>query len=143
MVQYHEDFVCVSDSLGICFFHTLSSHRVSPEIMAQLFESATGIPMSVEGLQKAGERILTAERIFNIREGMLREEDTLPPRMLKEAILDGPSQGLTITRSELEAMLKEYYELHGWDPVTGIPKRETLEGLSIGHWWDILNRNSL
>jgi len=131
MVKYHEDFVCASDSLGICFFHTLSSHRVSPEIMAQLFESGTGIPMSVDQLQKAGERILTLERIFNIREGMVREDDTLPTRMFKEAIPDGPSRGLAITKEEFETMLKEYYELHGWDPLTGIPRRETLEELSI------------
>jgi len=131
MVQYHEDFVCASDSLGFCFFHTLSSHRVTPEIMAKLFESATGIPMSVENLQRAGERILNLERIFNLREGMTREDDTLPPRMLKEAIPDGPSKGLAITKEEIDIMLKEYYDLHGWDPVTGVPKQETLEALSI------------
>jgi aldehyde:ferredoxin oxidoreductase len=133
MVKYHEDIVCASDSLGICFFHTLSSHRVTPEIMSQLFESATGIPMSVGQLQKAGERILTLERIFNIREGMAREDDTLPRRMLAEAIPDGPSKGLTITKEEFEEMLKEYYELHGWDTSTGIPRQDTLEELSIGH----------
>ena len=89
----------------------------------------------IDQIEKIGERVLTLERIFNIREGMLREEDTLPSRMLKEAIPDGPSKGFTITRSELEEMLKEYYELHGWDLVTGIPKRETLEALGIGHLW--------
>jgi aldehyde:ferredoxin oxidoreductase len=142
MVKYHEDFCIASDSLGFCFFHTLSSHRVTPGIMAQLFESATGIPMTVEQIEKIGERVLALERIFNIREGMLREEDTLPSRMLKEAIPDGPSKGFTITRSELEEMLKEYYELHGWDSVTGIPRRETLEDLSIGHLWKVLETKS-
>ncbi len=131
MVKYHEDFVCVSDSLGICFFHTLSSHRVSPAIMAGLFESATGIPMTVEQLQTAGERILTLERICNIREGMVRQDDTLPPRMFNEAIPDGPSKGFTITKEEFETMLRDYYGLHGWDPATGIPELKTLKALSI------------
>jgi aldehyde:ferredoxin oxidoreductase len=140
MVKYHEDFACASDSLGFCFFHTLSSHRVTPELMAQLFESATGIPMSVDQLEKIGERILTLERMFNIREGMVREEDTLPPRMLREIVSDGPSQGFTITQGELETMLKEYYDLHGWDPSTGVPRRETLENLSLGHLWKIGKR---
>jgi len=131
MVKYHEDYVCASDSLGICFFHSLSSHRVTPEIMAKLFEYATGIPMSVGQLEKAGERILTMERIFNIREGMDREDDTLPLRMFEEEIPDGPSKGLTITREELESMLVEYYKLHGWDAEKGIPLKETLKALSI------------
>jgi aldehyde:ferredoxin oxidoreductase len=131
MVKYHEDFVCVSDSLGLCFFHTLSSHRVTPEIMASLFESACGLPMSVNQLERAGERILTLERIFNIREGMVREDDTLPHRMLREAIPNGPSKGLTITSEELESMLREYYDLHGWDPSTGVPRQKTLQELSI------------
>ncbi|UCB45614.1 MAG: aldehyde ferredoxin oxidoreductase family protein [Spirochaetota bacterium] len=131
MTKYHEDYVCVSDSLGICFFHSLSSHHVTPDMMAELFESATGIPMSVEQLESAGERILAMERIFNIREGLTREDDTLPRRMFEEEIPDGPSKGLTITREELESMLVEYYTLHGWDPETGVPLEKTLKALSI------------
>jgi aldehyde:ferredoxin oxidoreductase len=131
MTKYHEDYVCVSDSLGICFFHSLSSHHVTPDIMAKLFESATGIPMSVEQLESSGERILTMERIFNIREGLTKEDDTLPRRMLEEEIPDGPSQGLTITREELESMLVEYYKLHGWDHESGVPLEQTLKALSI------------
>lgn len=134
MVKYHEDFVCVSDSLGICFFHTLSSHRVSPDIMAELFESATGISMSADRLQEVGERILTLERIFNIREGMQRSDDALPKRMVEEAIPDGPSKGRAVTKKEIEAMLEEYYALHGWDPVSGFPKKQTMKTLSIDEY---------
>jgi aldehyde:ferredoxin oxidoreductase len=71
------------------------------------------------------------ERIFNIREGMDREDDTLPLRMFEEEIPDGPSKGLTITREEFEIMLVEYYKLHGWDAEKGIPLKETLKALSI------------
>jgi aldehyde:ferredoxin oxidoreductase len=30
-------------------------------------------------------------------------------------------------------MLRNYYELMGWDPETGIPLPSTLEGLGLGH----------
>jgi len=130
MVVYHEQVCCASDSLGVCFFHTLSSHRVSPDTLASLFETATGIPMSTEKLHHAAERILNLERVFNIREGLTREDDTLPRRVFEEEIPDGPSKGLRLSEEAFSRLLEEYYSLHGWDS-NGIPKRETLVNLGL------------
>ena len=48
------------------------------------------------------------------------EKDTLPPRLLREQLPDGPAQGKV---NELHTMLQEYYQLRGWD-TEGIPTPE-------------------
>ncbi len=130
MVKYHEQVCCATDSLGICFLHTLSSHRVNPEIMANLFENATGISMNTEKLHQASERILNLERVFNIREGLRKEDDTLPRRMFDEEIPSGPSKGRRVSEEAFNKLLDEYYELHGWDS-NGMPRAETMSSLSL------------
>jgi aldehyde:ferredoxin oxidoreductase len=130
MVKYHEQVCCATDSLGICFMHTLSSHRVSPEIMADLFENSTGISMNTEKLHQASERILNLERVFNIREGLKKEDDTLPRRMFDEEIPSGPSKGRKVSEDAFNKLLEEYYELHGWDS-NGVPRTETMSSLGL------------
>jgi aldehyde:ferredoxin oxidoreductase len=80
----------------------------------------------------AGERIYTIERMFNIREGFSRGDDTLPERYFKEPTpLGFPiAKGKKIDRERFEKMLDEYYKLHGWNR-NGEPKVEPLKRLSL------------
>jgi aldehyde:ferredoxin oxidoreductase len=130
LVKYHEEMVCASDCLGICFFHTLSSHRVTPKMHADMFSSATGIPMDEKKLLKTGERILNLERMFNIREGLTGKDDYIPQRFFEEEVPDGPAKGRVISKERFERLLEEYYEEHGWDSA-GIPTKQTLRGLGL------------
>ena len=77
-------------------------------------------------LYEIGERIFNLERIMNCREGISREDDNLPPRVLKEVREDGWPP------IDLERMLNEYYRLRGWEE-RGHPRPETLERLEIPH----------
>ena len=54
------------------------------------------------------------------------KDDTLPPRLLKERMPEGPAKGHVV---ELDEMKKEYYELRGW--VDGRPTPEKLKELEI------------
>jgi aldehyde:ferredoxin oxidoreductase len=63
------------------------------------------------------------ERLYNLREGFTRADDTLPPRLLNDAVKVGPSKGWV---SNLEPMLKEYYRVRGWDE-NGMPKPSKLK----------------
>ena len=76
---------------------------------------------------KAGERVWNVERLFNTKAGFSRKDDSLPPRILKEPLSDGPAKGETV---DLEKMLNEYYKLRGWDN-NGIPTEEKLKELGI------------
>ena len=60
---------------------------------ATLFSHAVGESLSADDLMTAGERIWNLERLFNLREGFARKDDTLPPRLLEEPMPLGPAKG--------------------------------------------------
>jgi len=57
----------------------------------------------------------------------VKEDDTLPKRVLEEPMVSGPSKGEV---SELYRMLPEYYKLRGWDE-KGRPTKEKLAELGL------------
>ena len=131
LVVWHENIYCVSDCLGICVFATTWSYtRVNFENMACMFEAATGIPLSVEEIRTAAERIITLERCYNYRQGATSKDDTLPQRMFEPSptLKDG---AITLTRESLQKMVNSYYAEHHWDHKTGFPTDETLERLDL------------
>jgi len=87
----------------------------------------TGIQYTTGDLTRVGERVWNLERLYNLRQGFTRKDDTLPPRLLSEAPLDGPSAGWVV---QLEPMLKEYYRGRGWDE-NGVPKPSRLAELGL------------
>lgn len=91
-----------------------------------LWSAATGIPMNSSMFKKAGERIHVLERYINTREGISRDDDTLPSRLLNEARKNDPS-GRTLS---IENMLDAYYQMRGFDS-RGIPTDATLKRLGI------------
>ena len=97
---------------------------------AKLLYYATGVSLSDEEYLKAGERIWNLARMFNVREGFSRKDDTLPGRIMEEPAPVGPAKGLKITQEILDKMLDEYYELRGWDK-DGIPTDEKLKELGL------------
>jgi len=113
-LKIFQDLTAVVDSSGICLFTTFGIGL--PEVAAML-RTATGWDMTDEETLKAGERIWELERIFNLKAGLTKEDDTLPPRLLKEPVKAGPAKGKVV---ELETMLQEYYKLRGWDE-NGVP----------------------
>jgi aldehyde:ferredoxin oxidoreductase len=50
-------------------------------------------------------------RRFNLREGLKPEDDRLPRGLHKELAMTGD----VLTQEELDYMIKEYYQLRGWD----------------------------
>jgi aldehyde:ferredoxin oxidoreductase len=131
IVRWHEDCYAASDALGFCAFSTTAAYAVNPGNMAQLFSHALGVKLTAEELMSAGRRIVTLERCFNVREGARREDDKLPWRMMNEPVPEGANKGQLTDQETLDRLLDEYYEKHGWDPQTGIPKRETLQSLGL------------
>ncbi len=128
IVKMLEDLMAVYDTIGICKF---SRYFYWPEEISEFLEVVTGLKLSPEDVLKVGERVVNLERLFNLREGMDPEDDTLPPRVLKEPIDEGPCKGCVVTLEELEDMKREYYEERGWSPVTGKPLKHKLIELGL------------
>ena len=122
-VKIFQDLTAVIDSLGICLF---TSFALSPEDYRDLLASATGFDYSLEEMMLCGERIWNLERLFNLKAGLDPQEDTLPKRLLEEAMPEGPNQGQVV---RLHEMLPEYYRVRGW--VEGRPTEEKLKELGL------------
>jgi aldehyde:ferredoxin oxidoreductase len=95
-----------------------------------MVRAVTGWDMTLEALERVGERIINLERLFNVREGVRRAEDTLPWKVMHQPIPEGPSAGSYCPPEELGAMLDEYYALRGWDG-DGIPTASRLTTLEL------------
>ena len=123
-VKLFQDLTAAVDSAGICLFVTLGMG--APEIAEQL-KAATGMDYTVEEVLKAGERIWNLEKLFNLKSGLTKADDTLPPRLIEEGMKVGPNKGQVV---ELNVMLDEYYQLRGWDE-NGVPNATKLAELSL------------
>ncbi len=134
MVWWQELLYAITDSLGTCKFQTvfLAVHAPKWEEYSKLIYLVSGMQYSTPQLMEIGERIYTIERMFNIREGFSRKDDTLPERYFEEATPIGLPRvkGLKIDREKFEKMLDDYYALHGWDN-NGVPTNEILQKLGI------------
>jgi len=98
--------------------------------MAKIVNAVTGWSLSLEDLEKIGERIYNQERLINVQRGVSRKDDTLPYRVMKEAIPGGPAKGRHCPQEELDRMLDRYYALRGWSS-DGIPTDDRLEELGL------------
>jgi aldehyde:ferredoxin oxidoreductase len=124
LVMAFQDATASFDSAGICIFTSFawSLSDIQPQIAA-----ACGDEFTMDNLNQIGERIWNMERDFNNRAGFAAKDDSLPPRLLKEAAKQGPAKGLV---SKLPEMLPKYYEIRGWD-ADGQLKKETRTRLGL------------
>lgn len=128
LVNYFENWCAVIDALEVCK-NVAENMEVLPfDKAAEVIEAATGVKLQTRDVTQVGERIVNVERAFLVREGIRREDDTLPKRFLKEPMSEGNSRESIV---ELEPMLDEYYRERGWDLQTGIPRRDKLEELGL------------
>jgi aldehyde:ferredoxin oxidoreductase len=121
-----EDTGCVLDSLVLCKFIRKCFDDLYEE-GADLFRLITGYPLTAAQLRTAGERISNAKKLFNVREGWRRSDDTLPERCLSEPLVDGPGAGERLTRAELDLMIEGYYAARGWSAAGDVPPAKIRE----------------
>jgi aldehyde:ferredoxin oxidoreductase len=120
----NQNMAAAIDAMGVCKFVNTA---VGDDYLARALAAVTGIDYTAGGIHDIGERIWNLERMYNLREGFSRADDTLPPRLLKEAVGGGPAKGWVV---HLEPMLTEYYRTRGWD-VHGVPSAATLKRLDL------------
>ncbi|ACO85313.1 aldehyde ferredoxin oxidoreductase family protein [Clostridium botulinum] len=119
------DLTAVIDSLGLCIFTTFG---LGVQDYVDMYNVVVGGKLhNAESIMEAGDRIWTLEKLFNLEAGIDSSHDTLPKRLLKEPIPEGPSKGCVHKLSEL---LPEYYAVRGWDK-NGIPTEDTLKKLGL------------
>lgn len=121
------DLTAVIDSMGLCIFTTFG---LGLPDYTEMYNAVCGDIYTPETLLEAGDRIWTLEKIFNIKAGIDKSQDTLPERLLKDPIVAGPTKGEIY---ELDILLPEYYSVRGWDE-NGVPTEETLKKLGLDEY---------
>jgi aldehyde:ferredoxin oxidoreductase len=116
----------IHDSTGLCLFISAGNDL---DDIRKLLEGVTGLEFTMDDMNTIGERVWNLERLFNLKAGLTKSDDTLPDRILKDAI-SGDSNPAKGRVGQLDKMLPEYYSLRGWDQ-EGKPTEAKLEMLGI------------
>lgn len=124
LVILFQNLTAALDATGACLFTTFG---IGADELAEMLGAVTGVGYTSEDFMKCGDRIWNLERQWNLNAGLTANDDTLPPRLLKEPIKTGASKGRL---SRLPEMLPEYYELRGWDK-NGVPTASKLGELGL------------
>jgi aldehyde:ferredoxin oxidoreductase len=123
-------------------------HKGDPTIENRIYSAVTGRETDEAGLNTIGERVFNLQRAILTREGRVgRGADRIHEMFytvpLQEAFLNPeclvPGQGeetisrkgAVVDREQFEAMKTEYYQLRGWDPVTGLQTKSKLHQLGL------------
>lgn len=120
-----QNYMSVFNPLGMCKF--LFIGRVGPRKIARWLELVCGWNADMDEVITTGERLFNLKRQYNVKLGISRKDDVLPPRLYAEAKPDGAAKGVL---PDLGNMLYAYYQLRGWS-VDGIPEDETLTRLGL------------
>ncbi|HSW35772.1 MAG TPA: aldehyde ferredoxin oxidoreductase family protein [Candidatus Limnocylindrales bacterium] len=128
LVKRLQDTRAYIDSLGICTV-VRSAMGFTDKPAGETLLAAIGEDLTPE-LMNIGERIYSLERQILVREGIRREHDYLPERIMQEPLPEGPAAGKVLTRGMYDVMLDEYYRLRSWDE-NGVPTSEGLKALGV------------
>ena len=137
-VFWQENCYMAVDCLGICKYHTVFLGATLPnfEDWPKVIYLNTGLEMTPEEIWTVAERCNMIERLFNLREGLerndLKKGDTLNHRYFDEPCRRGAPDviGRTIDRKKFAKMIDEFYVHKGLDK-DGVPNPETLQRLGL------------
>ncbi len=117
-----EDEAALMDSLILCkFLRGVFDDRLAA--MAEMLRLVTGWAIAPDELQTTARRIVTARKLFNIRQGWTPAEDSLPARFFTEGLQDGVSHGARLSRERLAAQIRAYHRQRGWTDAGWVPPR--------------------
>lgn len=120
-----QDFMNIFNALGLCKF--LLRGKISPEMLTRWIEAVTGWEMAEGELMLIGERLHNLKRLYNVRLGISRKDDRLPPRLTSHARKTGGAAGIL---PHMGKLLSEYYSIRNWNE-EGIPTKEKLAQLGL------------
>jgi aldehyde:ferredoxin oxidoreductase len=122
---------CWFASWGISGIMSLSSSAIAAVVGWQDFTPEEALAV--------GHRVLTLERIFNMRHGLTAEDDyKLSPRLTEPAPADaGPAAGKGIG-PYIEGWVRDYYEHLGWERKRGKPLRSTMKKLGLDEFMGLV-----
>jgi aldehyde:ferredoxin oxidoreductase len=125
-----EDRAAIMDSLILCKFLRGVFETPFPE-WARLLSAVTGWDCDGDELRSTARRIVLAKRVYNLREGWTRAEDTLPERFLEQPLELSSGRRAALSRERLRDMIDAYYAGRGLD-AEGLPSADVEAELGLG-----------
>jgi aldehyde:ferredoxin oxidoreductase len=104
-----EDRLTIFDTLILCRFYR---DLYQWDELATMIRATTGMDLDTAQMRAIAARVADNTRRFNLREGLTPEDDRLPKRFHDEAL---PETGKTISREDMDTLLREYYLARGWN----------------------------
>jgi aldehyde:ferredoxin oxidoreductase len=137
-VFWQENCYMAVDSLGICKYHTTFLGATLPnfEDWPKVLYYNTGLEFTPEEIWQIARRNNMLERLFNLREGLTRNDpkkgDVLNHRYHDEPCKRGAIDviGRYIDKEKFDVMVDEFYAHKGLDK-NGNPKKKTLKELGL------------
>jgi aldehyde:ferredoxin oxidoreductase len=132
-------------------------HVGDPSLESKVLSAAMGEEIDEEGLSKIGERVVNLQRAIFAREArgsdtiadfhftVPQRDDPMNPRGIAPG-KDGEiivRKGAMLDRAKFEEMKREYYQLRGWDPASGLQTKAKLAELNLKDVADGLEKRKL
>jgi aldehyde:ferredoxin oxidoreductase len=146
LTKHCEEWYSVFSLLGVCSRKNIKAYY-KMDLLAEIFSSVTGLEMNGQGLKQAGERAWNLLKLLNVGEGFTREKDRAPRNWFKplkdgtqELVLRDYYGKAALGPDDLESLLDEYYDEHGWCQQHGVPRREKIAELGLKAEWEELRK---
>jgi aldehyde:ferredoxin oxidoreductase len=135
-----------------------------PTLEARIFSAVTGWNLDEKAYLRSGERAQNLCRAIYLREGRqgriddkleeinftqpLGKPDSVIGVFNPEALLPGrdgtfSAMGATVSRTDFETVMDDYYRIRGWDPASGLLTRAGLSDLELDDLTAELNERDL
>jgi aldehyde:ferredoxin oxidoreductase len=123
MGKANSEYMNVMNAAGICLFGAFTGAR-----RIRIFDwlnAASGWNFTPEEYMKKGADIQALKQAFNFKHGVKPKNNILPDRLLgRPPQTKGANKGRSV---DMEAMIKDYWKLSGWDEKTGMPSHEIMD----------------
>ena len=124
-IKKGQDEVNARNSLIVCDFVPYDLDRLAP-----ILQKLTGMVVTDLQLLTLGEKLSTLTRLYNLKNGRRRRDDTLPQRFFKEKHLSGIFKDQFLSEEIFGRWLDMYYAERGWDR-EGVPSAAKLNELQL------------
>lgn len=131
LAVYSQRYFALLDTIPLCHFCFAPWTMYDPVDVATVVEAATGWNISLNELLRVGERRINMMRVFNMREGVTRDADTLPEKLFRPLKGNGFYSGKAIDRNAWLQHIELYYEFCGWEKESGNPSKAKCEELGL------------
>jgi len=116
----------VINGAGACQFGAfLGAKRIR---IFDWLNAATGWQLTPDQYLDVGGNIQNLKQAFNIKHGILPKENKVSDRLLGIPVqTKGANKGCQV---DVDGLMKDYWELFGWDKETGFPPKETIDKIA-------------